>query len=465
MRQRKDFLTITVCNTGKCDRSASQQVRQLQMSSANSHSLSAGSLFALLRGDFFAAAMFMALLLIGADLIAITAGELTLRLVFPFLMVAGAFLYMQQRQRIALDLPLTVLFILLAIGGALSAVHSYDTAKSVGYTVWVLFDYFVIITLCYNLARRYEPGKILMLWFGIYRIHVFALLAELAWRLAHASLGRPHLWFYESSFLAIFMTGYFGSALYMMLRTGKFRFDFVLAVAGMLATTSATGIFGMIFAVIINFIVARQRVKLLLSSATIAVIFLATLYVFFQHTAYYQLVASFLLRPGLSFGVVFARGGDRLLRVLTGWSAFLHHPWLGVGIGGDAAYMRAEGVPENAHNLVNQWAGVERGQPFSNIVVEVMGTMGIAGLVPFLAILIYAIWTMGRMLRDENMAAAVALFIGFFSIFLALQFESTFLRYYLWSPLGLAFGSARWFPGFAAQHAPTAAAAQGPVPA
>lgn len=396
-----------------------------------------------LRSDPFVLFMFLSLLLIGADLIAIRSGGITLRIVFPTLMATFAFLYLQRGEKIYFDPTLTFLFLLLALAGTVSLLGSYDATKSVGYIIWVLFDFFVIITLAYNFARRVEPNTILSLWFLVYRIHVVLLLCEVTFNLSRGTLGRPHVWFYESSYLAIFLTGYFGAALYMFLRAGRgWLPDFALSFVGLLATTSATGIFGMMFAILLNFVLARQRLWLMFGAVCVGAIFVAILYLLFRDTVYYHLIVGFLLHGEFDFNTILNRGGNRVVRALVGWSAFQHHPWTGIGIGGDAAYMDGHPYPEVAWRYIHSWTDLDTGQPFSNIIIEVLGTMGIAGFIPFAGILFFAIFSVFKVARSIHQAApfAIALFVGFFSIFLALQFESTFLRYYLWCPLGLAIG-------------------------
>jgi O-antigen ligase len=391
--------------------------------------------------------MFFSLLLIGGDLIALHAGPLTLRVVFPLMMVCFAFLFQRIGGHIVFDRPLAFLFFLLSVAAAASIQSSLDPVKSIGYTVWVLFDFFIIIGLVYNFAKLYPPELTLGMWFLVYRIHVVLLYLELMRNIVFRhSLERPHIWFYESSYLAIFMAGYFGSALFMFLRCGKpYRRDFIISILGMLATTSATGFFAMIFAVALNFLVARQRTKLLLVTALCLGGFLGILYLFFQNTIYYQLVGGFLLSGhGVSdiYNLVLERSGNRWIRAVVGWNAFLHHPWLGVGIGGDSAYMGASPFPAGVAGYLRPWMELDRGQPFCNVFVEVLGTMGIVGFVPFVGILLYAAWQTIKTLRDRHhfALAAIAFFMGFFSTLLALQFDGTMLRYYLWSPLGLALG-------------------------
>lgn len=398
---------------------------------------------AFLGGDAFVLTMFLSLLLLGGDLIAIQAGGLTMRVVFPLLMSAFAFLYVRQASAIAIPTHLSVLFFLFAIAGAISTGNSLAVVKSVGYTIWVFFDFFVIIVLCYNLARLYPPEKVLSLWFMVFRIHVFLVIPEFVLGLMQHRFERPHLWFYETSYMAIFLTSYFGSALYMMLREGKrYALDFGLAVLVMLITASATAIFGIIFAVIFNFLVARQRMKLLLWSAGLTAVFLGILFLFFHDSMYFVLVASFLVADGSVFDLIVGRGGNRIIRLLVGWSAFTHHPWTGVGIGGDTAYMDAVPLPENSLQYVRPWLET-KGQPFCNIFIEVLGTMGLLGFAPFCAILSYCGWQIVKVQRrpDTYSPAAMAFLMGFFSSILAMQFEGTMLRYYLWSPLGLALGA------------------------
>jgi O-antigen ligase len=397
-------------------------------------------LLGLMREDIFVLAMFLSLMLIGGDRVALQAGGLTLRLVFPVLMTAIAFLYMRRRGAIFFPATLSALFFVLAIAGAISIHHSMAVVKSIGYTIWVFFDFFIIILLCYNLARLYPPAKILSLWFLIFRIHVFLVFAEIAFNISHGKLERPFLWFYEPSYMAIFLTAYFGSALYLLLRVGKaYLLDFALSALVLLVSASATGIFGIVFAILLNFLVARQRLILLLWSVLSGALFLGVLYAFFGESRYFQLIAGFLLSGGPAYDLVLSRGGDRVVRFLVGWGAFMHNPWTGVGIGGDTAYMGAMPLPENATRYANLDT---TGQPFCNIFIEVLGTMGILGFIPFCAILIYsvrkAVWLQWQ---DHPLApVAMAFLIGFFCSILAMQLEGTVLRYYLWSPLGLALG-------------------------
>lgn len=293
----------------------------------------------LIKRDPFVFFMFLCLLLLGGDRIAITAAGLTLRIVFPLLMAAFFFLYLARQGDILFDKIGSLLFLTLAVAGGISTLHSLAPVKSVGYTIWVLFDFFIIISLCYNFTRLYPPEATLNIWLWVFRVHGLLIFLELAIGIATHTLHRPVLWFYETSYLAIFMTGYFGAALYLFLRQGRaYAGDLLLATTVMLALSSATAIAGLLLCIMLNMLVAKQRAKLLLYATLLAVLFLAILYSFFQDTVYYRLVAGFLLQPNNSLDVIVARGGNRYIRLLIGLDAFRHYPWLGVGIGGDTAY-------------------------------------------------------------------------------------------------------------------------------
>jgi len=396
----------------------------------------------LLWRDPFVLLLFLSLLTLGSDELAIRLGGITLRVAFPIIMTAFAALYIRQSGNIAFDRHLSILFCLWTISALASTFQSYQPAKSLGYTAWLLFNFFFIIGLGYNFSRNYGPKLALALWFLVFRIHAALVFLELIFFAARGIFVRPSLWFYEPSYLAIFMIAYFGSALFMLLREGKaYRFDFLLAAATMLVISSATAILAIFLATLLNILIARQRLKLILWATSAIAAFLFLLHTFFASTSYYALVAGFLLGEGNIVQLILGRGGNRVVRAYIGLEAFQQHPWLGIGIGADAAYMERSPIPEEAATYVKTWINVAEGQPFSNVIIEVLGTTGLIGLIPFTAIVIYAAGRMLQQIRKRTSPETVAFFVGFFSIFMALQFESTVLRYYLWSPLGLALGS------------------------
>lgn len=408
--------------------------------------LSARSFFlavpAPLKSDAITVFAFLSMLLIGADRFGLRAGGMTLRVVFPVLMAACSLLYLRYQQDIRFPKALMVLFLLWGLAGAASSFGSYDPVKSVGYTIWILFNFFIIITLFYNYARYREPSETLSLWFLVFRIHGVLVILEVARNILAGTPGdRPHLWFYEPSYLAIFMTAYFGSALFMLLRQGRALLpDFLLSALTMLLLVSATGLFGIMFAILLNFILARQRWKLFAGTVILGGLGIGTLFLFFQKTAYYQLMIGFLFSGNADvLDLILLRAGNRVVRILVGWQAFMQNPWLGIGVGADNAYMEANAIPEDAWHYIRPWTEVDVGQPFCNAFVSVLGSTGILGFIPFTGILVYAGVLLKRV-RQGFSPEAAAVLIGFFCAFLAMQLDGTVQRYYLWSPLGIALG-------------------------
>jgi O-antigen ligase len=400
-----------------------------------------GCLWNALRSDPVVLVVFLSMLMLGGDKVAISISGLNFRVVFPLLMTAVALLYLKVERRISFDTTLGFFFFALCTAGALSVIGSQAPLKSVGYTIWVLFDFFIVISVCYNFAKLYDVELTLSLWLLVFRIHAVLLVLEFIRNVAFHTFDRPHLWFYEPSYLAVFMTGYYGAALYLALSRGRrYLWDVALIAVAVLTMSSATAIFGVLFATLFNVLIARQRLKLLIWSSLVFSGGLGLLYTFLKDTRYFQLTAGFLFQEG-GINLILERGGDRWPRVLIGWDAFLHHPWLGVGIGADDAYMHTAAYPEQVVGMLRAITDVRAGEPFCNIFVEVLGTMGIVGFIPFICILGYAAWRMSGLGQKQHPPPEAVVFLtAFFCTLLAMQLDGTVLRYYVWSPLGLGLG-------------------------
>lgn len=395
-----------------------------------------------LKSDAVTLFVFLSMLLIGADRLGLRAGGLTLRVVFPVLLTGCGLLYLRYRQAITFPKTLMALFLLWSLAGVASGFGSYDPIKSVAYAIWTLFNFFIIVALFYNYARHVPPAQTLSLWFLVFRIHGILVALEFARNYMLGAAGRPSLWFYEPSYLAIFMTAYFGSALFMLLRQGRaYLPDFLLSCGTMMLVASATGMFGALFALLLNFIMARQRLKLLLGTLVVGGAAFGILFYFFQETSYYQLLVGFLFSGnGNVVDLILLRGGNRVVRVLVAWQAFLQHPWLGIGMGADNAYMDTSPYPEDAWRYIRPWTDLDVGQPFCNVFISVLASTGVLGFLPFMGILVHAGAASLRQLRHNTGPEAAAVLVGFFCTILAMQLDGTVQRYYLWSPLGIALG-------------------------
>ena len=144
-------------------------------------------------------------------------GGSNIRLV-TFTLGATAVTVLLEQGRFYFDRTLSLLFGGWCIAAALTAINSYDLTASLGYTAWIAFDFLLVIGVSYNVALRIDSESLMDMWILVFRIHVVLLGIELVVRHVlglSSGASRPHLWFYEPSYVAIFLGGYLTSALYL----------------------------------------------------------------------------------------------------------------------------------------------------------------------------------------------------------------------------------------------------------
>jgi hypothetical protein len=263
-----------------------------------------------------------------------------------------------------------------------------------------------------------------------------------------ADASRPHLWFYEPSYAAIFLGGYFTSALYLS-GCGKRRWlDVCLGAIGLLFLGSATAIAAMAVGVAIAIIATPMRIRIFAASAAAVSTLLTAGFLWFSQSRYFYLVFGFATKlfsvKGLTLvtgigELLLLRGGNRVVRAMIGIDAFIHHPLLGIGIGADKKYISTQPFsPQIMHYLRMPTVGDfnPSGLPFTNIFVDILGSMGIVGFIPFAGILGYVIFSI---IKTKDFHAR-ALLLAFVAMIVLLQMDGNFLRYYLWMPVGLGLG-------------------------
>lgn len=396
---------------------------------------------------FFLAA-FLSMLFVGGDVLAIGGAGSNIRAVtfsLGFLLI----LLLLNPKDFAFDRTTTILFSAFAGAGILSMVGSYDLNASIGYTAWIGFTFVGIVTVGYNIARRVSPSELIQIWMLVFRIQVALLAIEVPIRVGLHAAFRPHLWFYEPSFAAIYLGGYFSSALYLFARGDKtYRNDVLISTAGLVLVASATAMFAIAFGVLFAIVTTKARWRILGVASAIMAFGGIIGTVWFSKTPYFGLTIGFIERIFSNsqgsvltnaWTVLAARAGNRLLRAIFGLHAFKQHPIFGIGIGADRTYM----APQNLDPEILYYARTStakdintEGMPFTNIFIDVLGSMGIVGFTIFMAIIGYAIYIF---VKTKSLQAK-ACFVAFFTMIVALQADGNFLRYYLWLPFGLAVG-------------------------
>lgn len=389
------------------------------------------------------------MLFVGGDVLAIGGAGSNIRAVtfsLGFLLI----LLLLNPKDFVFDRTTTVLFSAFTGAGILSMVGSYNLNASIGYTAWIGFTFVGIVTVGYNIARRVTPSELIQIWMLVFRIQVSLLAIEVPIRVGLHAAFRPHLWFYEPSFAAIYLGGYFSSALYLFARGDKtYRNDVLISTAGLVLVASATAMFAIAFGVLFAIVTTKARWRILGTSSFIMAVGGVIGTIWFSKTPYFALTVGFVGRIFSNsqgsiltnaWAVLAVRGGNRLLRAIFGLHAFAQHPIFGIGIGADKTYMAPHNLsPEvlhYAHQAVNAKDANTEGMPFTNLFIDVLGSMGIVGFTIFTAIIGYAIYLFAK----TKSLQAKACFVAFFSMIVTLQAEGNFLRYYLWLPFGLAVG-------------------------
>jgi hypothetical protein len=397
------------------------------------------------------AMIMLSFIFIGGDVISFRVGGMTIRLVTFAILAAVMIDMLRSTTAFYYDRALVILSTFFIMAACISAQASYDVTRTIGYTVWLAFSFWIIVPLFANFARSRPLEETIRVWFWAYRLQVGLLFVEIVLRyltgtLALTTLGRPHLWFYEPSYAAIYFSAYFGAALYLA-TSGKRRYgwDVLFSGLGCMALASTTAIFALGIAVLLVGLLSPYRWRLLGAVALAAPILGVAYYNFFGHTKYFTLVFGFLLRAEDPFDLILlilARAGNRVPRAIVSWYAFMDHPWTGIGFGADQPYTASTPGATLSQRYMAPWISY-RGSPFINPYLEAAGTMGLAGLAALIALTTETIrrfWILFQSTENDAIMAR-AVFIGFFSMFLALQIEGTFLRFYVWSTLGLAFGA------------------------
>lgn len=390
--------------------------------------------------------VFLSLLFIGADLLAVKTASFTIRVTVLPIFLAWTLMLFSERREFMVERAIALAALLFIGAALLSLPGSYDPFRTFGHVLWVGFSFCVILPLFYSFGTHVDLPSGIHLWFWAFRVQCVLLVVEWAVGLIGGSDDRPHLWFYEPSYVAICLAAYVGAAMYLAANgVGNARWDLVIALLTIALLASATGLMVVGLAIVLTAVLSKRRRWLVVGAGAGGIVaFAAVLGVYFSDTATYKLLFGYIWeRETVEVAAIVERGGIRLARALFGIDAFLTHPLFGVGLGADSTYTATVHLPDLAQPFVQPWDELP-GSPFLNPFVEAAGTMGVLGVVAVGALVSLSISRfLGiRDVDDANGHIVRAYFVGFFVMFLALQVEGTLLRFYVWSTLGLTLGSA-----------------------
>lgn len=368
--------------------------------------------------------------LTGFDYPAIDVFGMTLRLA----QVVFAFLFIFRFNEIQYPLLCVQALLIVCAGMVPSLLFSENILKSTAYIGWLLFNFFIVVGVIgfYIKKYRHYVADAIIISFRLQVIFGFVLMIV-------GIHERIQFLYYEPSYLAIAMVLYFSVVLNRGLETSwrKWATDAVIIVLAVVGMQSATLLFGLltVSALVVYKISWRKAVVFVIGGILLLI---GALYFYSQMSD--DLLATTIRIfidaenfPMLIDGVV-GRGGNRVPRIMAAFDIFREHPLFGVGLGAYEQYIKSIDLSSYHEGL--PWLDISD-KPAVNIYIELLATVGLFGAVPFLifiCIVYYSSRTkVGWAINNDYRIYSIA----FVSMLFMLNFESNYLRLYLWGAFAL----------------------------
>jgi hypothetical protein len=391
---------------------------------------------------------FLNLLLIGADRFAISISGYTFRISI-FFILAGLFLVKRNFLfQIPKDLIASCSFFIVA--ALLSVFNGISPEKSIVYFLWLLVSIFVITHYFYYIAIQGSIEYCKSLIFNSYRIFVALLCLESAYRFLGNEPGywggRPYLWFYEPSYAAIYLCFYFGASAFLFLKGShdNTMTDFIIASIGIIVLQSATGFVSCsVLFVLIYLSNGRFWRKLIICTIVFLLLYIIANFLNLSENVMVGFIIQSLSGNVDVLTMIVNRGGNRVGRILMGLDAFAEQPLTGIGIGADKIYTEVTTNNDLSEEFAIGGTYDITGNPFINIFIEIAGTMGVIGVIGafYLIFKLYKFGTHDSLVDSESKKFVVSLGCGLICMLISMQAEGTFLRFYIWSSIGLFLGA------------------------
>jgi len=362
--------------------------------------------------------MLISVLFIGADIWGFDVAGMNIRYIQIFYLFVLCVLLLKKKLLFVFPKPLVAFVFFFAV----SCLFSIDFLNSMEFFAWLLYNVFVIGGIFYSYIRYY--GK--QAFVDIFRLSLFLITVC---EVISAVLGnffdvfipffsyqeykgivRTALWFYEPSYLATFLSLYFGFAVYRLFVDGdrNYAWDTALALVCLALTTASTAFvciaIGFVAVFLIRIVKARYvGRKLALLFTLCAVTAALVLIVRFAMPNVFEVFILRLFRDGLS-----ASSGSRIEGYADAAKLFIKYPFFGVGPNNYGTYFG------NADN-----------QP-TNVTLELLSTLGIFATVAFYGIIFAPLL---RVRRNHALKAVMFAMVLFWAV---LQANQNYMRLYLW---------------------------------
>lgn len=363
---------------------------------------------------------FLILLLSGADKYSIEIAGSTFKLV----QIIMIFLLLFSLKKIKMEIKIIIIFIPFFLAHLISVLGSFDLKRSIMFCFWYFFNFIFIITLLYSFISK-AKYKCFKMYMSIFRIigtltiiQFFSLLAGIKFSFLnfqeYKGIGRPALWFYEPSYLAMFLSIYYSINLYIYFnkKDKNTLKNLIYSMIYLVFTTSTSAyIILTITPFILTFFIKikKDTIKTIMLMFTGLILIIALIYIIKK-----DVVVVFI---GRLFESGFSNSsGERTQTIMKGIEVFNSNKF-GIGGGAYEKYL-------NTHT------------PPTNILVEIASTLGILGLIGFL---IFSVCMYIRYKQTKSIEGR-ALYFSLIIAFIMLQMSQNYFRIYIWIQIAMFLG-------------------------
>lgn len=368
--------------------------------------------------------------LAGFDYPSVSVSGMTLRLSQVFYLLLFIFRY----KDIQYSLLCLRIFLVVCIGVTPSLIFSENIFKSAAYIGWLFFNYFIVVgVIGFYVARH---------WCYVADAIVISFRLQVIFGLVLVVSGyheRMQFLYYEPSYFAIAMILYFSVVLNrgMNVSWRSWVGDAVIVILAIVEMQSATLLIGLLTVVLLTVLKMSWR-KALIYLATGVFLIVGGLYLYSRIYDDLLAVTVRVFFDAESFSMLvdglIGRGGNRVPRIMAAFDIFREHPYFGVGIGAYEQYIKSMDLSSYYEGL--PWLDISD-KPAVNIFIELLATVGMVGTIPFLMFICAVYYAarenaFGKFNVDHYMYV-----IAFFGTLFMLNFESNYLRLYLWNIFAL----------------------------
>lgn len=280
---------------------------------------------------------------------------------------------------------------------------SNNIYSSFQYIIWLLFNYFLFSFIYTNFIKNYESTYIAFL--SSFRI--IAILVIITFHLSifnleiynwvhqtSFSFKRVQLWFYEPSYLAIYLNAYLYIGILEYKRNNNY-YDVILSLISIILVVSTTGFIAiLIYIFFISFYLYKKIIKILIP------LILITLIGYLLYPEIFDIFLGRIFLSGLK-----ESSGDRFFTINEGISLIKNNLWIGYG-------------PN-----INESVGILP----ANITIELILSAGLPGALFFYLFILSQI-KFDKLFLSNNFI----FFVILISTILLLQSTQNYYRIYFW---------------------------------